>query len=414
MTASPLYMPSISALYGHSEAFASISQNIANLTTTGFKSSETLFSEIVHNGLGSVQSQFSGLKPNTRNLIEKQGAIISTARDLDVAIDGRGFLVTNSQLDGSGPTLLTRAGAIDLRVVGSGASEQAFLADQNGNFVLGWPSDGAGGFTIGSDVNSLQPIRVDSGAAVSSAVATTAATMSANLPAGSATGANFDLSVGVFDDLGNTHTLLFDFTKNAANNTWDVTATSPDGTLSTGGTFSMVFDAAGQIVSPRTQSVGITWTNPATAAASAIDIDFSGMTQFGGAFIPTAISSDGNAVGTLVNAKVNKAGEILGLFSNGLTGGLAKLPIATVINENALTPTQGTYFALSAESGDLELLEADQTSIASFSPQAIEESAVELADEFSKMIITQRAYSSAAQAIRVVDEMEQVAARMIS
>jgi len=414
MTASSLYMPSISALYGHSEAFASISQNIANLTTNGFKGSETLFSEIVNNGIGSVQSQFSGLKPATRNLVEKQGAIISTNRDLDVAISGRGFLVTNAQLDGSGETLLTRAGSIGQRVVGDGAAEQAFLADQNGNFVLGWPSDGAGGFTVGTDIGSLQPIRVDAGAAVSDAAATTTATMAANLPAGSATGTAFDLSVGVFDDLGNAHTLLFDFTKNAAADTWDVAATTPDGTLSAGGTFAMVFDASGLLVSPTTQSLGIDWTNPATAAASAIDVDFSAMTQFGGSFVPQTIDSNGNAAGTLVKATVNAAGEIVGLFSNGLTGGLGKLPIATVISENALTPKQGTYFALTAESGDITLLEADRTSIASFAPQALEESAVELADEFSKMIITQRAYSSAAQAIRVVDEMQQVAARMIS
>jgi flagellar hook protein FlgE len=412
MTASYMYMPSITALNGHSAAFASISQNVSNLTTSGFKSSETLFSDIVTNRNGSIFSQFSGIKPSTRNLIEQQGAIISTNRNLDVAIDGTGFLVTNTAFDGSGSTLLTRAGSIDLRVVGDPGAEQSFLADQNGNFIQGWPSNGAGGFTIGSDVSSLQPIRVDSGAVQSAAVATTTAALSANLPAGSAASANFDLSVGVFDDLGNSHALLFDFTKNAALDTWDVVATTPDGAVSAGSPFAMSFDATGQIVSPANQAVGITWTNPATAAASSVAVDFSGMTQFGGAFTPRAITSNGNTVGTLIDAKINAAGEIVGRFSNGLSQGLAKLPLAVVRNENGLTPQQGTNFSLSPESGALRLLEADQTSFGTFSPQAIEESAVELAEEFSKLIITQRAYSSAAQTIKVVDEMHQVATRL--
>ncbi len=412
MTASYLYMPSITALNGHSAAFASISQNVSNLTTSGFKNSETLFSDLVGSKNGSAFGQFSGIKPATRNLIEQQGSIISTNRSLDVAIDGAGFLVTNTAFDGSGETFLTRAGSIDLRVVGAPGAEQTFLADQSGNFLQGWPSDGAGGFSIGTGLGSLQPIRVDTGAALSAAAATTTATMSANLPAGSATAANFDLSVGVFDDLGNAHTLLFDFTKNVALDTWDVVATTPDGALSAGSPFSMTFDASGQIVSPASQTVGVTWANPATAAASSIAVDFSGMTQFGGAFTPRAISSNGNTLGTLVDATVNAAGEIVGRFSNGLTQGLAKLPLAVVRNPNGLTPQEGTNFSLSTNSGDLRLLEADQTAFGTFSPQAIEESAADLATEFSKLIITQRAYSSAAQTIKVVDEMHQVATRL--
>ena len=168
---------------------------------------------------------------------------------------------------------LTRAGSLDRTVVGTGTAEQAFLANRNGNFVVGWPSDGAGGFTVRTAVGSLQPIRIDSGAA-----ATTTASIGANLPAESATGANFDLNVGVFDDLGNAHTLLFDFTKNAALNTWDLVVSPPDGTETSGSPASMTFDASGNLPAPENQTVAITWTNPAAAAASSIAVDFSLMT----------------------------------------------------------------------------------------------------------------------------------------
>ena len=78
---------------------------------------------------------------------------------------------------------LTCAGSLDRTVVGTGTAEQAFLADRNGNFVLGWPCNGAGGFTVGTAVGSLQPIRSDSGATGSDAAATTTASIGANLPA---------------------------------------------------------------------------------------------------------------------------------------------------------------------------------------------------------------------------------------
>ena len=412
MTAFGFFASGISALRGHTEAFASISQDIANLTTDGYKATDTQFAEMVHTGDGSIFEQFSGLNSRTRNLIEHQGTILSTNRNFDIAIDGTGFLVTNTLQDLSGDTQLTRAGSLDRRVVGAAGSEQAFLADQNGNFVLGWPSDGAGGFSVGTTVSSLQPIRIDSGAVGSAAAATTTATMAANLSAESTTGANFDLNVGVFDNLGNTHTLLFDFTKNAALNTWDLAVSTVDGTVTSGTPASMTFDASGNIVAPISQSVGITWTNPAAAAASTIAVDFSRMTQFGGSFTPQTTAANGNRAGILTDISFNSDGEVIGLFSNGLNQGIAKLPIALARAQNALTPEQGTYFTVNPNSGDVRLVEANLSDFANFVPNGVEESTVDLAGAFSDMVIAQRAYSSAAQTVRVIDEMTQVATRL--
>lgn len=412
MTAFGFFAPGISALRGHTEAFAGISQDIANLTTEGYKATDTQFAELVHSGDGGVFEQFSGLNSRTRNLIEHQGNILSTNRNFDIAIDGPGFLVTNTLQDLSGDTQLTRAGSLDRTIVGTGAAQQAFLADQNGNFVLGFPSDGAGGFNVGTAISSLQPIRIDSGAIGSAAAATTTATMAANLPAGSATGTNLDLNVGVFDNLGTTHTLLFDFTKNAALDTWDLVVSTVDGTVTTGSPATMTFDASGNLVAPANRTVGITWTNPVAAAASTIAVDFSQMTQFGGAFTPQVTTANGNTAGVLTDVSFNSAGEVIGLFSNGLNQGIAKLPIALVRAENSLSTEQGTNFTINPNSGDIRLVEANVSAFASFVPNGLEQSTVDLAREFSDMVIAQRAYSSAAQTIRVVDEMTQVATRL--
>ena len=106
-----------------------------------------------------------------QNFIDKQGTVLATTRDLDVGIAGRGFFVVNSQFDLSGETLLTRSGSIQKIAFDNGGSNESYLADVNGNFMLGWPSDGAGGFTIGTGASSLQPMRVDANAFPVNAVA---------------------------------------------------------------------------------------------------------------------------------------------------------------------------------------------------------------------------------------------------
>ena len=160
--------------------------------------------------------------------------------------------------------------------------------------------------------------------------------------------------------------------------------------------------------------MSVTWTNPATAAPSTIAVDFSSMTQFSSNFAPSAINANGNDIGNLESIFINACGEIVGRFSNGLSEGLAKLPIALVRNLSGLTPLTATSFAVSTTSGPIRLLEADQAAFANFTPQALENSTVVLADEFTKLIITQRAYSSAAQTIQVIDEMFQIATRLKS
>jgi flagellar hook protein FlgE len=414
MVGSGFFTASISGLRGQSEAFASISQNVANLTTGGYKASDTLFSDLVNSGRGSIFEQFSGFKANTRNLINTQGSILSTGRALDVAIDGAGFLVTNTRQDGSGDTLLTRAGSLGQVVVGTGSEQQAFLVDRNGNFFQGFPADGNGGFTISTSVGGLQPIRIDRAAALSSAVATTSATLTANLPANATSGTSFNLSAGVFDSLGTPHALQFEFTKTTSANTWNLVASTADGTLTAGSPATMTFDTTGKIVSPLNQSVSITWTDPVTAAPSTIGVDFSAMTQFGASFSPSIVNSNGNAIGNLESVSINARGEVVGLFSNGLSRGLAKLPIAVVRNINGLTPLTATNFSANAASGPIRLLEVDLTTFANFTPLALENSTVILANEFTKLIVTQRAYSSAAKSIQVIDEMFQIATRLKS
>ena len=111
----------------------------------------------------------------------------------------------------------------------------------------------------------------------------------------------------------------------------------------------------------------------------------------------------------LTDISFNSAGEVVGQFSIGLTQGIAKLPVALVRAENLLATAQGTNFTVNPECGDIRLVKADVSDFANFVSNGLEESTMDLAGEFSDMVIAQRAYSSAAQTVRVVDEMTQVA-----
>ena len=279
MTSFGMFSSSIAALNSHSTAFAAIGDNIANVTSDGFKTTDVQFGELVNGRNRTAAQTFNGMAPISRTLIDQQGEILSTGRSLDAGINGSGFFVVNSQQDGSGETLLTRAGSFQPKVDAAG---QVFLADLDVNFLQGWPHDGAGngGFTIGTTIGSLGPIRIDPGSAIFASVASTSATLLANLDSTDAAGSSLNASIDVTDSTGASNSVNLDFTKNAALNTWDLVVSSPDGAVTAGTPASVTFDANGVIISPTTPSISITWTDPA-AGASTIAIDLSKVSQFG-------------------------------------------------------------------------------------------------------------------------------------
>ena len=227
------------------------------------------------------------------------------------------------------------------------------MADVNGNFLLGWPSDGAGGFTIGTGVGSLTPMRVDAGAFAVNAIATTSVTFSFNLPAEAVSGDSFNTGVSVFDQNGVSKQLNLVFTRQPALNTWQLTFSSPDGTVTSGSPATVTFDSDGAIVAPTTATTSITWTD-ITAGTSTVAFDLSDTKSFGGGFTPFNIVTNGAADGFLTSLNIENDGRIVGNFSNGISKNLYKLPLGTVRGPDLLEPRDGTLFALTEGSGKLE------------------------------------------------------------
>ena len=396
---------------GHTDAMQSISDNIVNIQTPGYKHAHTRFNEMV----GEINRQANrttqahmGSAPSTQFFIDKQGTVEFTGRALDVAIQGRGFFVTNTDETGTGATELTRNGQLLNKTVNIGGVDQLFLSDVKGNVIMAWPTDDTGALQIGTDLGSLQPVRIDNNAFTITASASTTASLSMNLNPDTATGETFSADIQVFDQTGTGHNINYSFAKTAALNTWELTATVTDGNVTTAMPITFTFDESGLLTSPTSQALDLTYTNTGGGAAT-ITTDFSNMFQFSGNSALLDLNSNGNASGFLDSINFSETGEVVGDFSNGIARTIYKLPIAIVTEPNKMDLRQNTHYATNQRSGDISLFEADQTALGDFVGGSLEASTADLAMEFNNMIIAQQSFAMNGQSFRAIDEMAQIA-----
>ena len=232
------------------------------------------------------------------------------------------------------------------------------------------------------------------------------------LPAGDATGSVVTGSLPVIDAEGVAHTLSLQFTKSATANTWDMVASASDGSVTSGSTATLTFDATGALVSPTSQSLGLTFNG--TGGATTVALDLSATRDLGAPFTVVGYTQNGVSAGELQSLAFDQNGVLSGTFSNGQTRALYKLPLAVVNSTNRLDPVDGTHFALTTEAGSLTLYDAATTALGKFVPNSLEQSTTDLGTEFSKLILTQQSYASAVRAFTVADDMTRVAYQLKS
>lgn len=440
MPSFPLFSSPITAMRSQSVAMQTIGDNIANINTEGYKAARTSFASIVagKNNGGSLET-LAGARPFTQIFAEKEGGYEQSVNDLDVAIQGKGFFITNTSTNpadlASGSFELTDNGRFaefafqpDTAATATATTEELYLVDNKGNFVLGWPFNAA---TSAFDVDltgtgGLQPIQLNQGSNTIISEATTAVDITANLDASTATGAAVDIGFTVHDgteipNLTNgvqgvlaptSRAPVFTFTKDAANNSWTVTGAATNGTITSPAfPLTLTFDETGR--SPNfggagsTLTLAVTWTNP--AATTSTTVDFADLTSFGGETFVESNESNGFPQGIFENAFITNNGVVAASFTNGLTRNIAQIAMADVTSANLMEPVSGTHFRPTLASGDIQLFDFTTTSRASFLPNAFETSTTNVEQEFTNLIITQRSYSSAATALRTVDEMTRTA-----
>jgi flagellar hook protein FlgE len=422
MTGMGFFQPAVLGMSSQSHALGVISTNIANVTTNGYKRTDTNFRTVLSgsvafrvgnpqsSGPASVQTDLGGVRPADRARVSLQGAYKATGRDLDLAISGRGFFVFNENESGSGQTVFGRDGELFVASKGEQAVTlpdgtastvpMAWLVDKNGYFLQGWSAAADGSVPTGGTPGAL---RVDPNAVTLSGAPTTGARLAMNLPAGDPVGSGQSYAIDVFDSGAIQRQLQLSFDKVSANS-WSLDVDgAPLGTLT--------FGPDGALQGPTSYAVAANFP-PATPAAAAttasFNLDLSGLTQFAGSFITFDYSRDGYAQGALTGVHFDQDGDVIGDFDNGHTRPLYRLAIADFVNPDGLEQLSGNVFVEGADSGPAVMAGAGQAGLGVISPGTVEQSNVDLAGEFNRMILTQNAYNSSATAFRTLDEMLEV------
>ena len=419
-----MYSAPVLGMIAQTSAFGSISQNISNMHTGGYKAHDTRFSTVLASQVGNAKD-IGGTLSHTRDYIEKQGRLQNTKNTLDLAIDGKGLFVLNTKADGSGDTLYTRDGAFEKK---AGESTQnlagqtynkAYLTDKNGHYLQGWAADGAGAITAGGGLSS---IRVDTEAfgvnGPAAAQATTAAEVALNLPITTAIGSSQTAPASIIDANGDTQNFDLVFTRNRPAQDWTMTVIPNDATSTSTSTGSFTFDENGALPAGTQVPIAIT---TAAGVITTFTLDVKDVTSLGQGFVYFGFQRDGRAAGELDGFHFDNTGKVVGEFTNGYQATLYKLPLATFTNANALDRLTGNVFERSVASGEATLREVRTENpaitnvmweFATFMPEYHELSNVDLQNQFTYMIMSQQAYNSSATVFKTVDEMTKMAASL--
>ncbi|WP_318474915.1 flagellar hook protein FlgE [Photobacterium leiognathi] len=373
-----------------------ISNNIANVSTSGFKESRTEFSA-VYNGMQAGGVEVAAISQN----FDKTGSITGTGRPLDLAISGSGFFVTK---DHTGQTLYTRSGVFgsdkDNNIVSNnGAKLQGYTVDVNNNLQAG----AVGNLKI--TTASLPAKATDELAFVANLDARSSVIDPAINPfdPNSTDSFNSSYTSKVYDSLGNPHTVTQYFTKTNANE-WQVNVVV-DGAATPSQTQNVVFNTDGTLQSP-TAPFAVNF-NPAGADAANINIDIAGTTQFGADFGVSTNAPNGYTSGELAGVRVEDNGMVFATYTNGQSQLQGQVMLADFANPQGLVKTNGTSWIQSFSSGAPVNGAPSTGTLGGLVAGALEGSNVDLTSELVSLMTAQRNYQANAKTISTSDKLTQ-------
>ncbi|GGI19423.1 flagellar hook protein FlgE [Bradyrhizobium guangdongense] len=402
----------ISALSAQSQSLSMISDNIANSSTTGYKTTSAMFDDLVTASSNATSYASGGVMVSGRANITQQGLLASTSNATDVAIQGSGFFVVTSATSG-GTTSYTRNGAF--------STDNAGYLENNGSYLEGWRTDADGNVVGNESASNLQAINTE--IASTSGSATTKTTIAANLPSDAATGDTYTSSMTVYDSLGAANSMQVTWTKTGTN-TWSASFANPtstsDTTTATGtasGSVAITFNSDGSLAStsPSPATVKVTgWTDGATDSTITMNLGTAGktdgLTQYAsGETTPTvnvtSISSDGLSYGKLSSISIGKNGVVDATYSNGQTIAIYKIAVATFADPTGLSAASDGLYSATVTSGSAALQASGENGAGTIYGSELESSTTDTSSQFSSMISAQQAYSAASQVISTVNKM---------
>lgn len=449
----------VTGINAQAQQLSAISNNIANATTIGYKRVDNSFTSMVTTTGSQAAYSPGGARATVKNLIDAQGSTNTTTSTLDLAIQGRGFFVVRSSSNNNSiyPTTYTRAG--DFR-----PDAEGYLKNSKGYYLQAWPlTNGARppGFNdpastvsvniknIAGQVQATTNLSMKGNLNSATATSGTAPTIPASAtPAASLT----TTDTTVYDSLGNPQTVRVYWEK-VATNRWRMTAGLPnapvgnaiiptaaaapfpavrslDGStndnalifqFNTDGTLASVTQAdlatgiattGPSVLNPATNEFNLSFNFSGSGgpANQTIPMNFgtpgtaTGMGQFN-APNSAVVTQDGARFGSLSNVSVTNKGIVVATFDNGQTRNLYEVPIADFPNVDGMSPGQDGVYDQTIESGQVDLKVNGINGVGTILPSALEQSTVDVAQEFSNLIVTEKAYNANTKVIKTSDDM---------
>lgn len=427
MTISSSLNAGVTGLAVNASKLATISDNISNSKTFGYKRADVEFSALA---LTSREGAYTagGVRASTFRQVDSQGSLSTSTNALDIAIGGKGMLPVTpySSIDNT-------ASSYPLQLVTTGSFQpdsEGIVRTSSGLVLMGWPADLNGNIPSQprDSTTGLVPVEIQYNQFAANP--TTEISMGVNLPAtatqAGSTGTPYNIGIEYYDNLGAPQTLDATFTPvvppTGSSNQWNLVLTDSDLAGAVVGDFNITFDSgsgSGGSIQLVAQPPATGTYDPLTGLASVItnsgtieiDLGIAGsssqLTQLSASFSPTSVSKNGSPVGSLVGVEIDENGLLNALYDTGYTRVIYQIPLASVANPNGLVSLDNQAFGVSPDSGPFYLWNAGDGPTGTTIGFAREESTTDIAGELTQLIQTQRAYSSNAKVIQTVDEMLQ-------
>lgn len=411
------FQTALSALNATSTAIDVTANNLANLNTTGFKQSQVSFQDLFAQSLGSLNSAQPGFGVASPQIMRQfsQGSIQSTSGSFDAAIQGDGFFVLRDP--GTQSQLLTRSGNFTTDNSGN-------LVTASGARVQGWTQLNADG-TVNMN-GPITDIQLPTGA-LRKPIATQNFAMNMNLDSTATVGSStstFSQPVQVIDSLGNTQTLSVTFTKSGSN-AWSYAVTIPSAALATPSatplaTGSLTFDTSGNLLTPAStppsllNQIAVPVTGLSDGAANLTMNwnlnDAAGKPLLSQIAQSSAVSSstqDGVAAAQLTKVGIGIGGAIIAQYSNGQQQQVGQLALATVRNPESLSALSNNNYQSSANTAAPVIGNPGTGGRGTILGSSLESSTVDIATEFTNLIVYQRSYQANAKVVTTEDQLSQ-------
>lgn len=422
------FYTSLSGLQASQTDMSTISNNLANSATSGFKRSTTQFADVMASSVTVSPNHMIGSGVAVKDTRQQfsEGNLIQSQSSLDLAIAGDGFFAVKPAVDGN-VVDYTRNGSFLVDASG-------YVTDAQGGHLQVYPVDGSG-TVVASGADSLVSLQLPETSGVP--VATQNVSLDVNFNSAAAVpsaSSDFDTNnpykfdrfnpttynqstqTTVYDASGNAQTMTSYYVRDGAadasgNTNWSVYSFVGDKQMTTNGgdtaPVTLTFDSAGAMTAPATATAFDVFTPTGSTTPQSLSLDFAGSTQLTSPFNVNSRSQDGKSVGQLSGVTVDDTGMVKASFSNGDSKILGKVAIANFNNPTGLRQMGNSYWTATGLSGDVKYGQAGDNGYGSLMSGTIEGSNVDITQELVDLIAAQQNFQANAKALDTANQISQ-------